>query len=275
MFVYRLPMESDVTSAPGGRSFWASIFGGEDIAPSRLGDAVIERLTQAIVDGRLKPGDPLPSESQIATTFGISKPIAREALRELAAMGVIQVQQGKVSRVRAIDSGPLARFFRFAVGRTEQGLHDAVELRRMLEPPIAKLAAQRHTEADLGVLRGILSRMEATLGDIPRWIEADLAFHAHVATMSQNALAVLQMKGLEPVVREMMVRFNDRAARTHSDWRETYDRHVRIADAIAAGTPEAAERAMHDHFSAADAAIAEIFGRLPSVREAKNRRKPK
>jgi GntR family transcriptional regulator, transcriptional repressor for pyruvate dehydrogenase complex len=274
MFVYRGPMmESDVPPAAGNPLAWTAIFSDEDLAPSRLGDAVIERLTQAIVDGRLKPGDPLPSESQIATTFGISKPIAREALRELAAMGVIQVQQGKVSRVRAIDSGPLARFFRFAVGRTEQGLHDAVELRRILEPQIAKLAAQRHTEADLTVLRDILTRMETTLGDVPRWIEADLAFHGHVAAMAHNALVGLQMKGLEPVVREMMGRFNDRAARTKADWRETYQRHLRIAEAIAAGGPDAAERAMHDHFSAADAAIAEIFGRLPSVREAQKRRK--
>ena len=81
-------------------------------------------------------------------------------------MGVIQVQQGKVSRVRAIDSGPLERFFRFAVGRTQQGLHDAVELRRMLEPQIARLAAQRHTEADFSALSGILAQMEASLGDI-------------------------------------------------------------------------------------------------------------
>jgi GntR family transcriptional regulator, transcriptional repressor for pyruvate dehydrogenase complex len=275
MFVYRVSMKAEASPKLAVETPWTTLFGEEDLSPSRLGDAVIERLTQAIVDGRLKPGDPLPSEGQIATMFGISKPIAREALRELAAMGVIQVQQGKVSRVRAIDSGPLERFFRFAVGRTEQGLHDAVELRRMLEPQIAKLAAQRHTEADLTVLRDILARMEATLGDIPRWIEADLAFHAHVAAMSHNALVVLQLKGLEPVVREMMGRFNARAARTKADWRETYRRHLRIAEAIALGGPEAAEWAMHDHFSAADAAIAEIFGRLPSVREAQKRRKAK
>jgi GntR family transcriptional regulator, transcriptional repressor for pyruvate dehydrogenase complex len=254
---------------------WAEIFADEGIAPSRLGDVVIERLTQAIVDGRLKPGDRLPSESQIAATFGISKPIAREALRELAAMGVIQVQQGKVGRIRAIDSGPLARFFRFAVGRTEQGLHDAVELRRMLEPQIARLAAQRRTDSDIATLHEILAAMEAALGDIPRWIVADLAFHAHIAAMAHNALVALQMQGLEPVVREMMVRFNDRAARQHADWRETYKRHVRVAEAIEAGNADAAERAMRDHFLAADAAIAEIFGRLPAIKENKKRRNAK
>jgi GntR family transcriptional regulator, transcriptional repressor for pyruvate dehydrogenase complex len=249
------------------------MFGEEGIASSRLGTAVIERLTRAIVDGRLKPGDPLPSEGQIAATFGISKPIAREALRELAAMGVIQVQQGKVSRVRAIDSEPLARFFRFAVGRTEQGLHDAVELRRMLEPRIAHLAAERRTSEQVVALQEILARMETAVGDVPRWIEADLAFHAQVARMIHNGLVALQLQGLEPVVREMMVRFNDRAARTKTDWAETLQRHVRIAEAIEAGRPRAAEGAMRDHFAAADAAIAEIFGRLPVVQAAENRRK--
>ena len=243
---------------------WAKLLGAADIAPSRLGDAVIERLTEAIIDGRLKPGDPLPSEGQIAATFGISKPIAREALRELAAMGVIQVQQGKVSRVRAIDSGPLARFYRFAVGSTKQGLREAVELRRMLEPHIAAFAAERRTEADIAAMRAILARMEETLGDVPAWIEADLAFHNQIAAMAHNRLVVLQLKGLEPVVRIMMVRFNAREARTMDDWRVTLGRHVRIAEAIEAGDPAAAEAAMRSHFAAADAAIRDILGPDPS-----------
>ena len=70
-------------------------FGAADVVPMRLGEAVIERITQAIHDGRLKPGDALPSEAQIAASFGVSKPIAREAIRQLAAMGVVHIQQGK------------------------------------------------------------------------------------------------------------------------------------------------------------------------------------
>lgn len=240
------------------RPAWAGAIG--DITPIRLGDAVIDRLTAAILEGHLKPGDALPSESQIALTFGVSKPIAREALRELAAMGVVQVQQGKVSRIRAIDSEPLSRFFRFAIARTATGLQEAVELRRMMEPPIARFAAQRRTDADVAEMRAILARMETSWGDIPRWIEADLAFHRHIAAMAHNGLIALQMQGLEPVVREMMQAFNARSARSTSDWRITYDRHARIGDAIAAGDPNAAEDALRAHFAAADDAIADIFG---------------
>jgi GntR family transcriptional repressor for pyruvate dehydrogenase complex len=255
------------------RPRWSDLFEANDLAPSRLGEAVIERLTQAIVDGHLKPGDPLPSEGQIASTFGISKPIAREALRELAAMGVIQVQQGKVSRVRALDGGPLARFYRFAVGHTQKGMYDAVELRRMLEPPIARLAAERRDEADLSELDLILARLESGVGDLPMWIEADLAFHRHMSTMTHNSLVALQMQGLEPLVREMMLRFNARASRTRADWRRTFERHRRIAEAIRARDAVAAEAGMRAHFEAADEAVAEIYGEAAAKRK-KPRRKP-
>jgi GntR family transcriptional regulator, transcriptional repressor for pyruvate dehydrogenase complex len=194
-------------------------------------------------------------------------------LRELAAMGVIQVQQGKVSRVRAVDGGPLARFYRFAVGHTKQGMYDAVELRRMLEPPIAKLAAERRTEADIAELDGIVAHMEKALGNIPAWIEADLAFHRHIGAMTHNGLVALQMQGLEPLVREMMGRFNARASRTSADWRTTFDRHRRIADAIVAGDPIAAERCMQAHFEAADAAVAEIYGGGTAAKPKQARRK--
>lgn len=235
-------------------------FGASDVVPFRLGDALIARITQAIHDGRLKPGDALPSEARIATSFGVSKPIAREAIRQLAAMGVVHIQQGKPTRVQALDAAPLDRFFRFAVRGSKTGLTEAVELRRVLEPPIARYSAERRSSADLERLAGILVRLEASLTDVPRWIEADLAFHASIGRASHNALVTLQLQGLEPIVREMMGRFNARGRRTAKDWRETFERHRRVALAIVAGDAEAAEAAMQAHFAAADNAIEEIFG---------------
>jgi GntR family transcriptional repressor for pyruvate dehydrogenase complex len=231
-----------------------------DLARSRLGERVVDQLTRAIVAGNLSPGDALPSEGEIAARFGVSKPIAREALRDLAAVGVVHVQQGKTSRVRAIDAEPLRRFYRLAVGTDRQGLRDAVELRRLIEPPVARLAARRRTRDDRTRLDDILRAMEAALGDAPSWIEADLAFHRHLGAMSGNRLVRFQVEALEPVIRDMMVRFNARAARGPADWRATFERHRRVADAIHASDGEAAAAGMHRHFEAADAAIGEIFG---------------
>lgn len=228
--------------------------------PTRLRDAVLETLTEAILDGRLKAGDPLPAEGRLASSFGISKQVAREAIRELAAMGVVHIQQGKPTRVREIHAEPLGRFFRFAVRASRDGMREAVELRRVVEPPIAALAAQRRGEADIAHLRALIERMRAALDDVPAWIEADLDFHETLAAMAGNRLLRLQSVALRPIVREILEAFNaaDRG-RTRADCEATLRRHIRIAEAVIAGDAAAARHAMELHFEAADQAIAEIF----------------
>jgi GntR family transcriptional repressor for pyruvate dehydrogenase complex len=235
------------------------LFGPAEIIPMRLGQVVIERLSEAILDGRLKPGDPLPSEGQIAAACGISKQIAREAIRDLAAMGVIQIQQGKVARVRSLDAEPLGRFFRFAVRASKEGLGEAVEMRRLLEPPIARLAALRRTADDVARLDAILQRMQASLLDVPAWIETDLDFHETIAEMSGNRLLRLQMRGLRPILQDVMQLFNARRKRSKAEWRETLERHARVVAAIRSGDGDAAFRAMEHHFEAAHDAIRELF----------------
>ncbi|UFN50967.1 FadR family transcriptional regulator [Roseomonas sp. OT10] len=230
------------------------------IAPVRLADGVVAALSGAILDGRLRPGEALPAEARLAERFGVSKPVIREAIRQLEALGAVQIGQGRPTRVaQALDAQPLARFWRFAAGGTRAGLAEAVELRRMIEPQVARLAAQRATAEGLGELQAILGRMEAAFGDVPRWITADLDFHDQLGVLSGNRLVRLQVHGLRPVIEEIMRLFNARGPRGPADWRATWERHHRVAEAIAAGDPDAAEAAMLAHFAAAEAAIAELF----------------
>lgn len=249
-------------------------FAGGDVVPMRLGDAVIQRITQAIHEGRLKPGDSLPSEARIAASFGVSKPIAREAVRQLAAMGVVHIQQGKPTRVQALDAAPLDRFYRFAVRGRPNGLAEAVELRRILEPPIAAHSAERRSAEDVEKLDLILARMEDALGHVPRWIEADLDFHEAVAASSGNRLLDFQIRGLRPVIREVMEIFNSREAREPDDWQRTFERHVRVVAAIKASDPTAAAVAMNEHFEAAEAAIAELASHREDHHESRDDTRP-
>lgn len=249
-------------------------FAGGDVVPMRLGDAVIQRITQAIHEGRLKPGDSLPSEARIAASFGVSKPIAREAIRQLAAMGVVHIQQGKPTRVQALDAAPLDRFYRFAVRGRANGLTEAVELRRILEPPIAAHSAGRRSAEDIEKLELILARMEDALGNVARWIEADLDFHEAVAASSGNRLLDFQIRGLRPVIREVMEIFNSREARGPKDWQRTFERHVRVVEAIRAGDSVAASAAMDKHFEAAEAAIAELASHREDQHESRGETRP-
>lgn len=231
---------------------------GEGIASTRLSDAVAERIGAAILGGTLKPGDPLPAEGRLASAFGVSKPVAREAVRQLAAMGVIQVQHGKVARVQRPDAAPLGRYFRFVACGSREGLAEAVEMRRILEPPIARLAAQRAGADDIARLHAILARLKASLRQVEAWIRADLDFHQTLADACGNRLLRLQLAGLRPVLQEILELFNARPRPLHS-WQQTYERHARIVAAVEAHDGDAAFAAMVHHFEAADAAIREIF----------------
>jgi GntR family transcriptional repressor for pyruvate dehydrogenase complex len=235
-------------------------FDGLPLVPTRLADGVISALSEAILNGRIAAGAALPSEAQMAARFGVSKQVVREAVRQLEALGVVQIGQGRPTRVvESLDAQPLARFWRFAAGGTRAGLAEAVELRRILEPEVARLAAARATDAEIAALEAILARMQAAMGDVPRWITADLDFHDHLAAMSGNRLIRLQVHGLRPVIEEVMRLFNAREPRGAEDWRATLQRHARVADCLRARDVDATGQAMLAHFAAADTAIAELF----------------
>ena len=243
----------------------ADPFDGAGLTQVRLADGIVAHLTRAILEGRLRAGESLPSESALAARYGVSKPVVREAIRQLAGQGVLQVGQGRATQVRALNADPLGRFWVLAAGTGAEGLAEAVELRRMLEPPTARLAALRRTAGEMAELAAILGRMGAAQGDVARWIPADLAFHAQLAGMAHNRLLGLQHQGLAPVIRSVMDLFNSREARTAAAWQATWDRHARVVEAVAAGDAEGAERAMFAHFAAADLAISELFPRGPST----------
>jgi GntR family transcriptional repressor for pyruvate dehydrogenase complex len=238
-----------------------ALFDATSVAPVRLADGVLAQLSAAILDGRLAAGEALPSEARLAARFGVSKQVVREAIRQLSALGVLEIGQGRATRVRALDAEPLGRFWRFAVGDTREGLAEAVELRRMLEPQVARLAAERGTAAGIAELHAALRRMAGAIGDIPRWIEADLDFHDTLARLAGNRLVRLQVRGLRPVIERIMVQFNGREPRSEADWQATLARHARVAAAVTKRDPNRAEAAMLAHFAAADAAIAELFPR--------------
>jgi len=237
-----------------------TLFAAGPIAPKRLTDGVLAALSAAILDGRLPEGRSLPSEARLAERFGVSKQVVREAIRSLAGLGVLEVFPGRATRVRPLDAEPLSRFWRFAVGDSRTALAEAVELRRLIEPPLARLAAARADDADKAQLRAAYQRMQAALGDVPKWIEADLDFHEAIARAAHNRLALLQVRGLRPVITLVMERFNSRGPRGPAAWRTTLRRHARVLAAIEHSDEDAAQTAMLAHFAAAETAIAELFG---------------
>jgi GntR family transcriptional repressor for pyruvate dehydrogenase complex len=224
----------------------------------RLAEKIMERMAEALLDGKIPPGSPLPSEGEIARRFGVSKPTAREAMRELAAIGLVSVQQGKLARAQGLNGGSLDRFYRFAVRGSSLRLRRANELRLAIETGFARLAAMRREEPGMSAMMEALASMQKNAGKPDAFADSDVAFHQAVAAATGNDMIKIQMEGLESVHREVSELFSKRREFRKKEWDATIGRHAAVARAIRDGNPDAAWRAMEAHFEIADEAAFEV-----------------
>jgi len=236
------------------------IFAARPTSPARLADTVSDAIAAALFDGRIAPGEALPPEGEIAREFGVSKPIAREALRQLTSAGLIFTQQGKVARAKALNGEPLERIYGYAVRSSLTRLREANEMRRVIETGIARLATQRREKAGMAAMARALEEMQAGLGDPAAFTEADILFHLGLAMATGNSMIRVQMEGMRSVQREVSELFSRRANRNAADWQATIDRHTALYEAVAAGDAALAEQCIARHYAAADIASLEVAG---------------
>lgn len=217
-----------------------------DRAP--LSEGVSDQLIEMIAVGDLKVNDPLPSESALSARFGVSKPVVREALKQLSLFGIVEIRQGRVSRVKPLNSSVLEGFFRLAIRSDSNGLRDAIDLRRAVEVELAELAARRVTGKTRQPLEDAFARMESNIDSLDLWLDADFAFHMALAHASENAIMQHTIQGLSGVIR-----YTQRLLGAQTDLRDarmTLKRHEAILKAVVAQDVPAASAAMRAHFDA-------------------------
>lgn len=212
-----------------------------------LAEEVVGNLTDNIQQGRLKPGDKLPTESEIMATLGVSRTVVREAYSRLTARGLLVSRRGSGAYV---PDG--AQYRAFQVTAEEIGEIDDVlkllEMRMGFEVEMADLAARRRTDADLAALRRTLAAMEESR-DVDASVAADAAFHAAIASATGNPyfLRFTQFLGVRLVPsRRLYLQGGDPVQ--HQRYAHTINRdHEAIVVAIEAGDPVAARRAARRH----------------------------
>src|SRR5919204_5122439 len=122
-----------------------------------LADQVAQHLVEFIVEQRLPPYAALPSEAALTQEFKVSRPVVREALRSLAARGIIEIANGKGARVMPITSHLMREYFDRAVRFKHASLIELMEVRRGIEIQSALLAAQRRTPEDVAELERVVA----------------------------------------------------------------------------------------------------------------------
>lgn len=219
-------------------------------APS-LSDKVAEQLTEAIMSKQVRPGDRLPSERELGEKFSVSRTVVREAVRSLAARGLVRVTSGRGVEVSEINFGNVAASMRLLVRGHENIDYGKVhEVRAAVEVQTAGLAAQRAAPEDIERLRELCDEHQRALekGDVTAASEFDFQFHRELTRASGNELLLAMLDSIADVLREVRHQSMNQPHVSEEGLRA----HRRILKSVAAGEQAEAQDAMAKHLAEAE-----------------------
>jgi GntR family transcriptional repressor for pyruvate dehydrogenase complex len=223
--------------------------------PQQSTEQVVSYVRTLITGGRLRPGDRLPAERDLAVQIGVSRPTVRAGLRALAAMGVVQSRHGSGTYIPSgppiLGSEPLS-FLAALHGFTREEMYEA---RRILEVGAAGLAAERATPEQMTMLAEEVANLFSAMDDPQRFLVHDIEFHRTMAAASGNPIIATIVEMVSALYYER--RRETAALASDRNLRDSSEMHRRIFQAVRAHDPQAARAAMNEHLQQSSAYQAE------------------
>jgi GntR family transcriptional repressor for pyruvate dehydrogenase complex len=214
------------------------------VQTSRLYEQIVQQIEESVLKGTLKEGDQLPAERELAQQFGVSRTAVREAIRALHEKGLVDAYPGRGTFVANRNSNSLRQSLDRILksGQSDRAAY-LVEIREILEPEIAALAAARADDQDLATMREAVSVMDNARRDADAFIEADLDFHLSLAEAAANPFILSLIDSIVALLREQRMRIfyvdgGPERGQVH---------HKRILDAIERRDALGAREAMQAH----------------------------
>ena len=214
------------------------------VRTSRLYEQIVQQIEDSIVKGDLKAGDQLPAERDLAQRFGVSRTAVREAVKALREKGLVEAYSGRGTFITDGTTQAVRQSFDLMakIGQPEGSTHLA-ELRAILEPEIAAMAATRIQEPELATMRDAVAAMDRAGKNPETYIEADLDFHLALAEGAANPLILSLLDSIVGLLRQQRLRI----FRVPGGPERGQIYHKRILDAIERRNAESAREAMRAH----------------------------
>ena len=214
------------------------------IQSSRLYEQIVQQIEESIRKGDLTEGSQLPAERDLATQFGVSRTAVREAIKALQEKGLVDAFPGRGTFVTNGTSNSMRRSLdRIIKSGEPDGWGYLVEVREILEPEIAALAAQRAEDQDIATMQEAVNVMDQAGRDADAFIEADLDFHLALAEAAANLIVLSLIDSIVGLLREQRLRI----FRIGGGPERGQHHHKRILDAIKRHDAPGARAAMQAH----------------------------
>ncbi len=216
---------------------------------TRLSDEVVAQLERQIAAGEWPVGTKIPPEPVLVAALGVGRNTVREAVRALEHAGLLEARRGDGTYVRATSDLGAALLRR---ARRTDALH-VMAVRASLERDAAVVAATERTDADVAAIRAALDARRAAASDRAAFVAADVAFHRAVVAATHNPVLLDLYTGLTEALERTVAEVH--AHDTPDDDPAAFPGHDELAEAIAAGDPDAARAAAERYLGAARAIV--------------------
>jgi GntR family transcriptional repressor for pyruvate dehydrogenase complex len=214
----------------------------EAIRRNKVYEAVARQI-EALILEKLKPGDKLPPERELAELFAVSRSSIRDAIRSLELAGLVEPRQGIGTVVCEVTADSLLNPLVNALNRRQELVGELLEVRKMIEPPLAARAATHATEDEIQEMGDILRRQAEKMARDEMTIEEDSEFHYTIAMASGNSVVLKVLDLLMDLLRET----RERSLQVVGRPQKSLAGHRQILNAIKKGDAAAAEAAMRHH----------------------------
>jgi len=218
------------------------------IKKTRIYEEVVGQLHQLIDQGKLKAGDRLPSERELAETFRVSRSSVREAIKTLENEGMVVTRPGSGTFLTAVNVEALISSLASLLSRGKDALIDLFEMRCLVEPSIAALAAERATPADILRLKEICAEQAEQIDRETSAVDSDAAFHLTIGRATHNSA----LQRLVASIVEILKPIRERSLQTPGRAHKSLASHREILVAIQRHDPELARQAMQQHILAVE-----------------------
>jgi GntR family transcriptional regulator, transcriptional repressor for pyruvate dehydrogenase complex len=221
------------------------------IKSTRIYQEIVRQVKGMIAEGRLKSGDQLPPERDLAEKFVVSRTSVREALRALESLGLVEIRPGEGTFVREVSVESLIEPLALVMLSQREAIGELFEARRLIEPALAALAARRATPEDVQEMERILEAQAKEVAAGRTGLEQDAQFHSAIGAAAHNRAIMRIAHAVMDLLRqsrEDSLNTPGRPDRSHED-------HRRLLAAIRSRDENAARQAMVDHLEAVEALI--------------------